>query len=281
MSSVLIATLGAEPQIIPLATSLLSAREPPAQLEAVAVLHTAAHLPPVADALPGLRTAFAERQDWPPLLLDALPLDDVLTPVELDTFAECLYRQLRHWALRGTRVHLLLAGGRKSMAMVGMSVAQLVLGPEDHVWYLHSDDELRQSGRSVPAAGDQVTLVPIPLPRLAVAPPAFLAALQSPTRAGALAALDARHGEQLRHFLSHELTPAERELALLVAADLLTVEQMAQRLHKSAKTVTNQLNSIYSKLENSFGLSPDVGLKREFLRRELGANGEKDRSWLP
>ena len=59
---------------------------------------------------------------------------------------------------------------------------------------------------------------------------------------------------------------------------LVQVEQIAQRLSKSAKTVTNQFNSIYSKLESAFGLSPDVGLKREFLRRELGAMREKDRS---
>ena len=275
MPSVLVATLGAEPQIIPLATSLLLAHEP---LQAVVVLHTAAHLPPVAAALPALQAAFTAQDDWPPLLLDALPLDDVLSPVELDAFAERLYTQLRRCVQQGLRVHLLLAGGRKSMAMVGMSVAQLVLGPEDRIWYLHSSEELRRSGRAHPAAGEQVTLVPIPLPRLAVAPPAFLAALQSPTRAGALAALDAQQGEQLRRFLDHELTPAERELALLAAAEVLSVAQIALRLHKSTKTITNQLNSIYSKLESTFGLSPDVGLKREFLRRELGGWGEKDRS---
>jgi DNA-binding CsgD family transcriptional regulator len=278
MPSVLLATLGAEPQIIPLATSLLLAREP---LAAVIVLHTAADLPPVATALPMLQAAFAGQAGWPPLRLDPLPLDDVLAPAELDLFAERLYTQLRGWAQQGARLHLLLAGGRKSMAMVGMSVAQLVLGPDDHVWYLHSSEDLRRSGRTAPADGDAVTLVPIPLPRLAVAPPAFLAALQSPTRAGALAALDARHGERLRHFLAHDLTAAERDVALLMARELLTVEQAAQQLNKSAKTVTNQLNSIYSKLESAFGLSPDVGLKREFLRRELGGNGEKDGSWLP
>jgi DNA-binding CsgD family transcriptional regulator len=172
------------------------------------------------------------------------------------------------------------------MALVGMSVAQLVLGPDDHVWYLHSDEALRRSGRAVPAEGDQVMLVPIPLPRLAVAPPVFQRALQAATRADALAALDVQHGEQLRHFLEHELTPAERELALLIGGDeLLTVEQAARRLHKTPKTVTNQLNSIYGKLESIFGLSPDVGLKREFLRRELAGRtkteAEKDRSQLP
>jgi hypothetical protein len=45
---------------------------------------------------------------------------------------------------------------------------------------------------------------------------------------------------------------------------------MAARLHKSPKTITNQLTTIYSKLESAFGLQTDVGVKREFVRQELG-----------
>ena len=58
-------------------------------------------------------------------------------------------------------------------------------------------------------------------------------------------------------------------MARLVAHQVLTVEEMAAHLHKSPKTVTNQLTVIYQKLESSFGLQPDQGVKREFLRREL------------
>lgn len=278
MPSVLVATLGTEPQIVSLATALLLQQEP---LAAVVVLHTAAGVPPMKDALPALQAVFGAQPDWPPLRLEALPLDDVLTPADLDLFGERLYQVLRGWVTQPARVHLLLAGGRKSMALVGMSVAQLVLGPDDHLWYLHSDEALRQAGRMLPAVDDQVTLVPIPLPRLAVAPPAFTRALQAPTRADALAALDGQHVDQLCYFLEHELTPAERELALLVGKELLTAEQMAVRLHKSSKTITNQLNSIYSKLESVFGLTPDVGLKREFLRRELAGLQRKPGSQLP
>ena len=35
------------------------------------------------------------------------------------------------------RMHLLLAGGRKSMAMVGMAVAQLLLGVDDRLGLVH------------------------------------------------------------------------------------------------------------------------------------------------
>src|SRR5690606_39893635 len=93
---------------------------------------------------------------------------------------------------------------------------------------------------------------------------------RAPTRADAPAAVDPQRVQQARDFFNHLLTPAERTLAALVATEVLTVEAMAARLHKSPKTVTNQLTTIYSKLESVFGLQCDVGIKREFLRSELG-----------
>ena len=72
---------------------------------------------------------------------------------------------------------------------------------------------------------------------------------------------------RVAHFLGRVLTPAERELALLIGQEVLTVKELAEQLHKSPKTVTNQLTVIYNKLEAEFGLEPDVGVKREFLRK--------------
>jgi DNA-binding CsgD family transcriptional regulator len=156
------------------------------------------------------------------------------------------------------------------MAMVGMSVAQLLLGPHDAVWYLYSDDALRQSGRMVPAAGDRAQLVAVPLPQASLASPQFTPAAQAPTRAAALTAVEAQRARQAYYVVESLLTPAERALAVLVAGEVLTVDEMAARLHKSPKTITNQLTTIYSKLESAFGLQPDTGVKREFLRQELG-----------
>lgn len=268
MSSVLIATLGAEPQVISLATHLLLAR--PESLHRVVVVHTDPACPPVNQALPLLQQAFAAQNGWPPLVNAPVPATDVLTPAELDAFGDTLYQTLQTYLGQGCRVHLLLAGGRKSMTMVGMSVAHLLLGPDDHVWYLYSDEGLRTAGRMVPAPGDHVQLMPIPLPRPTLAAPQLTPTGRAPTRADALAAVDTQRVQQARDFFNHLLTPAERTLAALVATEVLTVEAMAARLHKSPKTVTNQLTTIYSKLESVFGLQSDVGIKREFLRRELG-----------
>ena len=269
MPAVLIATLGAEPQVVSLATQCLLARG--LDMQTVVVLHTAARKAPISTALPTLEGTFAAQSGWPCLKSVALPLDDVLTPDDMEVFAAALFDEIKRWLSVDAQVHLLLAGGRKPMAMMGMSVAQMLLGPEDHVWYLYSDDALRASGRMTMKEGDEAELIEVPLSRNAPAPPRFTRAFQANTPAEARSALVREQQRRLAHFVETELTPAEREVAALVAQEVLTVNEMAARLHKAPKTVSNQLNSVYSKLESAFGLLPDKGVKREFLRRELGA----------
>lgn len=272
MQTTLIATLGAEPQVVTLAVQLLDQAGEP--VTKVVVVHTQANRPPLDTALPALQRYFADQSGLPSLHTIEAPLADVLTPAEMDTFTEVLYTVVRTWVAKRGRVHLLLAGGRKSMTMLGMSVAQLLLGPDDRVWYLHSDEALRQSGRMRMGAGDQAQLIRIPLVQRTPAPPVLTRSFQAATPADALHELEAEQARRVAHFLKRVLTPAERDLALLIRQEVLTVKEIAARLHKSPKTVTNQLTIIYNKLEAEFGLEPDVGVKREFLRRVVGERGE-------
>lgn len=266
MDRVLIATLGAEPQVVSLATTLLCRSAP---LCRVVVLHTNPAIAPIARALPLLTAFFAARETLPPLDTVTIPADDVLTPGELTIYADTLLQTLKRWRRPAVAINLLLAGGRKPMAMLGMTVAQMLFGPEDQVWYLTSDEALRRSGRMTPEPADRAGLVAIPLAQMGPASPRFTQPLRAETVAAARRELAERHAAQLIHFAQEELTPAERMVAALVANDVMTVAEMADRLHKSPKTVSNQLNSIYSKLESRFDLQPDKGVKREFLRREL------------
>jgi len=282
MESILVSTLGSEPQVIALTAQLLASADRP--LTSVVVLHTRPSRPPISVSLPQLQAVFAAHPHWPALATVQASVDDVLAPEEIDLFAAALYALLREHVAAERRIHLLLAGGRKPMALVGLTVAQLLLGREDHVWYLHSDEKLRLSGRYELEPGDRATLVEIPLAPLGVAPARFTGLFRADTPAAARSALEEWRQRQTRAFVEQTLTAAERELAGLASREVLMVSDMAARLHKSPKTVTNQLNSIYSKLESVFGLQPDVGVKREFLRDVLrphiGAAG-KDGSQLP
>lgn len=267
MTSVLVATLGAEPQVVTIATQLLLHQDE--LLQSVALLHTAPRREPIASALPAVAATFSEQDGWPPLVRVEVPVEDVLSPEQIDRFASVLFDRLKSYVKEGLRIHLLLAGGRKPMAMMGMSVARMVLGPEDAVWYLYSEESVRQAGQMLLSQMDQARLVPIPFPQFDAAPPVYTRAFEAETPGAALSALEDMRLRRLRHFVEVELTDAERELAALLATEVLTVEQTAERLHKSPKTVANQLNSIYSKLEAAFGLQPDRSVKREFLRRVL------------
>ncbi len=266
--AVLITTLGAEAPVVPITTQLLLAQG--ARLIAVELLHTLPTDNAIRSALDEVQSAFGAHPEWPALILTSVAVTDVLSPAELDAFGNALFSILKKWLRQGYRVHLLLAGGRKSMAMIGVTIAQLLFGPEDRLWYLYSDDELRASGRHTLRSSDDARLVQIPLPPPLTAP-VYSHALEAETPDQARTLLARQIAEQRRHFVEHELTPIERAVARCVVEDVSTVAAIADRLGKAPKTVTNQLTSIYSKLEAVFGLQADVGVKREFLRRELGA----------
>lgn len=112
----LIATLGAEPQVITLALQLLE--QAGEAVTHVVVLHTLANRPPLDRALPALQRYFAERAGPPFLQTMEAPLADVLTPAEMEAFTDALYTVVRAWVAKRGRVHLLLAGGRKSMTLI-------------------------------------------------------------------------------------------------------------------------------------------------------------------
>ncbi|MBV7331747.1 LuxR C-terminal-related transcriptional regulator [Chloroflexi bacterium TSY] len=270
-AAVLVATLGTEPQIVSLAAQSLTRGAAPIErrLDAIVVLHTNRQDTPIGVAVSTLETLFAAHPRWPPLRLQHIPDDDVVTPEQISTFADVLYAVLRVELQANRRVHLLLSGGRKPMSMVGLTVAQLLFGPQDRVWLLQSEEQLRLSRRALLQPDDEVVLMEVPLPNLHLAPPVFTRTMQAPTRDDALRTLAQQKQSHHQRFVEVVLTPAEREVVALVAQEVLTTEAVASRLHKSPKTVTNQLNTIYSKLEAEFDLHPDHSIKREFLRREL------------
>lgn len=265
--AVLVTTLGAEAPVVAITTQLLLSENVP--LTAVELLYTLTGASAIRDAVDEVRGVFAAHDDWPLLHCVQLPVGDVLSPDELRLFGNALFAALKKWLRQGYQVHLLLAGGRKSMAMIGVTTAQLLFGPEDRLWYLYSDDALRASGRHTLRNSDDARLIPIPLPPPLTAP-VYGHALEANSPDEARSLLARQVSDQRRRFVEEELTAAERAVARCVVEDVATVAEMAARLHKAPKTVTNQLTSIYAKLEAVFGLQADVGVKREFLRRELG-----------
>ncbi len=109
--------------------------------------------------------------------------------------------------------------------------------------------------------GDRVWLVPVPVLRWSAISPVLteLALREDPWEA-LRAQQDLREEEdrrRKREFIDYWLIPAEREVVRLTCQGLNNTA-MAQRLHKSKKTVANQLTQIYEKLREWRGFRRDL-----------------------
>lgn len=238
--TIFIATLGAEPQVVTLALdALLASKEP---ISRVIVVHTAADRPPIDASLRTLQAEFLEYNYYgnqllfiPHILADSAgPLADVATASEIEAAFQNFYTLLRQYKHAGCRLHLSIAGGRKTIALFAMAAAQIWFEGEDRVWHLISLPKLIHERALHAASPTDVTLIPVPV--------AHWGRMTPDDRVRA------------RDFIENVLTPAEREVAALLVREGLSNEVLAQRLGKRPKTIANQLTSVYDKLGVYFNL---------------------------
>lgn len=267
----LIATLGEQPQVVTLALDLLQARGQ--EIREVVALHTAPAREAMRASVERLR---GEQGTYPSLPFRFVPLvgasgspADILTEGDAAAAFSTLYRVLKQTKRQGKRVHLSLAGGRKIMSAYALAAAQMLFEADDCCWHLISEGPLLAEGRMHPRPGDSVRLVPVPVLRWSAVSPVFTALAQYDDPWAAVQAQNEWVKQEARQraaaFLE-ALTPAERELAELLAAEGLTNAALAVRLHRSEKTVANQLSSIYRKYYDMHGLPGS----RAALIAELG-----------
>ncbi|MDR7416251.1 MAG: CRISPR-associated ring nuclease [Armatimonadota bacterium] len=256
----LVATLGHEPQVVTISLDVLLQRGH--QIGEVTVVHTAS--PAVLRGLREIRREFASGR-YPAVLRsvpvrgEAARLDDFRTEADVWALLSSLYRAVREAKRRHAVVHLSLAGGRKVMSVAAMVVAQLLFGPEDRAWHLLSEGWTPGSPRRMHLdPGEPVHLVPVPVLRWtdSAVMLAALAELDDPAEA------IRRYGEivrgermrRRREFVERWLTPAERDVARL-ACQGLDNAAIARRLHRSRRTVANQLSAVYGKLQEWLGFA--------------------------
>ena len=271
----MIATVGSKPQLVTLALDLLLARSEP--VHQVVVIHTNLDWPPVRESLARLGGEFA--LCYPGIHLrpvclcgaDGQPLDDVTSEPAIREAFRVLYHEIRAAKYRGERVHLSIAGGRKTLAVYGIAAAQLLFDEDDAAWHLDSDPEVIES-RTLHAPPGQARLVPVPVLRWSQISPLLtgLAQLDDPFEAVEDQARrlrdDARR--QAETFLHTVLSPAERQVVELVVREGLSNRQIGARLGRSHRTVGHQLSAAYDKLRDFYGLS---GADRHTLTSALAA----------
>ena len=255
----LIATLGTEPQVVTASLDLLLIQEEP--IDQVVVIHTTTPGTPIASAVGVLEQEFRTLSYFKRVALTLIPiknqkgqpLSDVSTPKELQAAFRCLYKTVLEEKKGSRRVHLSIAGGRKSLAVYGMSTAQMLFDEHDRLWHLYSGGDFLDSKRLHPEPDDQVHLIPIPVILWSQVSPVLtdISQVMDPFEA----ADRIRHLqlnqrlEQCRAFVLGSLTEAERRVVALLVQEGLSDREIADRLSNSPRTVEQHLRSAYKKAE--------------------------------
>ncbi len=259
---ILIATLGRKPQLITLALDCL--REQGVFPHALMVVHTDARRPATAAALQRLQSDLPLR--FPSLEYRSLelsdqvgPLADVTAPDEVALAFRALYAEVRAAKLSEQTVHLLIAGGRRTFAVFGMAVAQMLFDDSDRLWHLASHPALEESERLHAGPGEWARLIPIPVITWGRLSPAFdaLRAVDDPAAAAErLAQLRLREQwEVARNYIRTKLSPGELPVVELLIREDLNQQAIAGRLGLSARTVEQHLRSAYRKAADHWELA--------------------------
>lgn len=261
----LLVTLGAKPQLATLALDDLH-RQGVHPVEVV-VFHTERTRPATAAALKALRGAWralpaATRPRLRPLELchrPGQPLADVLSEAEVQAAFSALYAEVRAAKLADHAVHVLIAGGRRTLTVFGMAVAQLLFDAHDKLWHLASHPALEARGDLHAGPGEWTRLIPIPVVTWGQASPAFLTLREVDDPQEAVTRLtNARlraEWEQAQLFIMGSLSTGERLVVQALVRDGLTKQdELAAHLHLSRRTVESHLRAAYRKAADHWEL---------------------------
>ncbi len=252
--AVLIATLGSKPQIITLTLDLL--RDQQITPVEVVVVHTSRQRLITASALARLQADL--QVHYPQIAYRSLelsdgvqPLQDVMAPQEVEAAFRALYAEVRSAKLQDRSVHLVIAGGRRTLTVFGMATAHLLFDETDRLWHLSSQPELEEAGRMHAEPNEWARLIPIPVVLWGRLSPVFeeLSNVADPFEAA----------ERLRRFRLREkwdaarifvlgsLSGAEQRVVELLVREGLTNAEIADRLSLSSRTIERHLDEVYSK----------------------------------
>lgn len=263
MGHVFLATLGQRPSAITMALDILREQH---DYETVGILHTHPEKSDIRDALLELSDVLDEHFSGIPVKYHELRFGDGtnLLDVKDQHSAEGYYLALMDILYRykksGNRIHLLVAGGRKSMSIYGTLAASMIFNIEDSVMTILTPQDLMKPGiYTVPAKRYRdIKIVQLPLM------PSHLSSPDAVPQGLLKDILALRRAPQKR-FLEN-LTP--QETALVDMLKLYPYEsnaELAERLFKAKRTVDNQFAAIYQKMEALLNMELDDNRKRQAL----------------
>lgn len=277
--TVLVAPLGGQPQIVTFGLDLLLARGVP--VDEVVVIHLAdpryrQAYRRLAEAFPGDQYGnHAIHLRGVPVMRQEYALPDVCDTVDADAVWRTLHELIAGLKARGLRLHLLLTGGRRLMALMAVSAALLHLEHGDRVWHLYTPDavaEQARDGASLHVPSDAgVQLIEVPFAPLGAYFPGLRPLLNaSPAEVIATRTHWLDEVEQGRCRAVLERLSGRQAAVLHAFAQGLTPAQVAARLVITAKTVDAHKTVILAECRVAWNLPESERLGYHWLREKFG-----------
>lgn len=277
--TVLAATLGGQPQVVTFALDALLNQGH--TIDEVVVVHLGgvryrqAFLR-LAEAFPG------DRYQGQPCHFRGVAvrrqgrvLDDIHDTGDGDALWRTIHELVATLKAGEQRLHLLLTGGRRLMALMAVSAAMLHLEHGDKVWHLYTPDAVRERARDGAllhvAPADGVRLIEVPLAPLGAYFPGLrplLNAAPAEVIADRTRWLDRAEQERCQAVISR-LTMRQIEVLQALAAGL-SPQEVASRLSITIGTVDAHKTAILGECRNVWGLPPEQRLSYHFLRDKFG-----------
>ncbi len=259
----MIATLGGQPQVITFALDALLDRGEP--ILEVVVIHLAPSDPRTRRAIECLHHEFpngfyaharcAIRLRQIALRDHVDPLSDIVDERTAEMARAQIAEILRAEKAQGRPLHVVLAGGRRILALMLFLAAMIHLDYSDRVWHLYTPRsflERARDGRQMHARPeDGVRLIEVPLPRWGADFPAF----RQLSMWWAADAASAQDLERCRAVWKRLTNAQRRVLHAIVCGD--SPQQAAERLGITIKTVDSHLDAIKGICREVWGLPLD------------------------
>lgn len=282
---VLVATLGGKAQVVTFALDALLCQGVP--IGEVVLLHVAPPNPAhrLHRALTLVQKEFAgDRYAGRPCRLRAVPLRDRaarrLRDLDSETAVvaawQTIHAVIGDLKAQDREIHLCLAGGRRLMAILAMSVAALHFTAGDRVWHLYTPDALREAAGEgailhAPADGPQPFLLDVPIMPGSEYFPALRQLLSaSPAEVIAARRYSLEEADRARcRQVWNELTLRQREVLALLARGH-SPQEVSDALCISLATVSTHQHAIYTACRQAWALPHDTPLDYHWLEQRFG-----------
>jgi CRISPR-associated protein Csx14 len=281
-SQILVATLGGQPQIVTFTLDLLLQEGFP--ISEIIVVHPRATTQPrLQNSLSRLHAEFAgdyyqatqRTIHFHSYILerDGQPIDDIVDDDHADGTLNTIHALIGDLKRQGYRIHLSVTGGRRLMSLLAISVAALNFDRHDHIWHIHTPDDLKKQAHDgnimhVPAdAGIKLIKGPfIALGAYIYPPERSFNTAQEEQRLQ----MEAQERAHCTEVVS-EATPAQLKV-LQAFARGLRPQQVADELHIALVTVNTHKTALLEYCHNAWNVTDEERLDYHFLRAKFASH---------